>query len=436
MGQAFPGRVGNPCGGVELPHYGVRRLDRNRSDKHPAFVLAAVLFGLLLAGGLLVKHEVVGQNVYALGVCLGGLTRDEAGDAIYARAREVENGPLTFVAGSRSAEVTQAEMKVLLDDGRLLRDLDGYVASRSRLVPAFVIRMGAKKVMAAAARVVSPDAEKVLARIAGALSAQPEGTGYGFSERELKVMPPEEGQVVIPDDVRKALEGISGTRIEVAFRKTPAPAPVYLEPLSLLAEFSTPYDEKELDRNVNLSIAVAGVHGKTLWPGDTYSFNRAAGERTEGKGYRYASVVVGDHLEPGIAGGICQVTTTLFNAAAMAGLDFPEVHAHGIPVDYVPPGLDAAVAWDYLDLKVRNGTGSPVVFGAWAEGGKITVRAFGKPTGRTFELLPVTVKEYPAPGKRPGLLVETYRVEKAGGQEIKRVLLLRSEYLPSAPAKD
>ena len=117
----------------------------------------------------------------------------------------------------------------------------------------------------------------------------------------------------------------------------------------------------------------------------------------------------------------------------MAGLDFPEVHAHGIPVEYVPPGRDAAVAWDYLDIKIMNRGASPVVFGCWVEDGQVTVRVFGKGNGHSYELIPVVVREYPEPGKEPGLLVETYRVEKAGDAEVGRTLLLRSMYLAHVP---
>ena len=119
------------------------------------------------------------------------------------------------------------------------------------------------------------------------------------------------------------------------------------------------------------------------------------------------------------------MTTTLFDAAAIAGLEFPEVHAHGIPVVYVAPGTDAAVAWNYLDLKIRNTTDGPVVFGAWVEDGQVAVRVFGKRLDKTYELLPVTIATYPEPEKEPGLLVETWRVEKSGGQEVGRKMLDR-----------
>ncbi len=400
-------------------------------DKHPAAVLAVALFAIAVVAGVLFRHEVVGSNVYAFGIALGGMTPAQAAQVVSAKAREVEKGPLTFVAGSLSTQVTETELKLLLDDAKMISDLAGTVSPRSRLIPSFILRLGAKTAIAAPARVVSADTDKVFGRIAAALSRDATGTRYGFAGKDLTVLPPESGQTVTKDDVRKALESVSGTNIQVPFKQLPAPVPKDLPALSLIGEFSTPYNQKETDRNVNLSLAAQAIHGRTLQPGEVYSFNREAGERTEAKGYRYANVVVGDHLEPGLAGGICQVTTTLFDAAAMAGLDFPEVNAHGIPVDYVPPGKDAAVAWDYLDIKVRNGTASPVVFGAWVENGSVTVRVYGKASDKTYELLPVIVRTIPAQApKEPGLVVDTYRVEKVNGQEVKRVLLMRSEYLP------
>lgn len=400
-----------------------------RKDKHLPVLLAAALLVIGIAAGILLRREVVGRNAYAFGVPLGGLSESEAVQVAKGRAREVEAGSLTFAAGDRSVVVSRADLTVALDDGALAREISESVSSRSLLVPSFLSRLGARIVMAAPARVTSPGADRALERIAAELSSGAYGTRYGFVGRDLRILPPAAGQVVTPDDVKEALERVSGDRIEVAFRSLPAPAAIALPELTLMGEFATEYDLAEDDRNVNLALAAGAIHGKVLQPGETFSFNEEAGERTVEKGYKYANVVVGDHLEPGLAGGICQVTTTLFDAAAIAGLDFPEVHAHGIPVDYVPPGKDAAVAWDYLDIKIRNGTGAPVVFGAWVEGGSVAVRVFGMPTGKTYELVPVIVKTYPDPPKEPGRLVETWRVEKSGGQEVGRTLLLRSRYL-------
>lgn len=407
---------------------------RNRiQDKHPAFFLGLALLGLVLCASLIARENVVSGNVWALGVPLAGMPADEAGQAVAARAREIERGPFTFVAGDLSCQVESHELRVALDDSHLRENIELYVASRPKALPVFVFRMGRQKVVAASSYLETPDAGLVLERIANALSREPLPGRYGFSGRELEILPPEQGQVVTPDDVRKALGSISGTVVEVSSEVISAPVSGEPEQLVLLGEFATPYDEKDADRNVNLRLAGAAVHGKVLEPDVTYSFNRTAGERTIAKGYRYANVVVGDHLEPGLAGGICQITTTLFNAAIRAGLNFPEVHAHGIPVDYVPPGCDSAVAWNYLDLKIRNNTGAAVVFGAWVENGQVTARVFGKMTGMTYEIDPVIVEEYPEEGKEPGLLVETYRVAKREGEVLERTLVMRSRYLPRVP---
>ncbi|MGE5580644.1 MAG: VanW family protein [Bacillota bacterium] len=400
-----------------------------RRDKRPVIMLALGLFAAGILAGAFVRHDVVSRNVYAFGVALGGLGKAEASALIKDRAREVESGSLTFEAGGRSVTVPRAEMAVDLDEAELERTLSGAVASKSRLMPSFLLRLGAKEVIEAPAQVVSEDAGEVIARIARELSSEALGTRYGFEGRDLKIFPPASGQVVTEDDVREALKRVSGDRISVPYRELPAPAAAELVELTLTGEFATPYDVSDTDRNVNLALAAEAVHGTVLGPGETYSFNKDAGERTLEKGYRYANVVVGDHLEPGLAGGICQVTTTLFDAAAMAGLDFPEIHAHGIPVDYVSPGTDAAVAWNYLDLKIRNSFDAPVVFGAWVEDGQVVVRVFGKPLDRTYTLEPKVIATYPDPPKEPGLLVETWRVERQNGQEVGRKMLVRSHYL-------
>jgi len=407
-----------------------------RRDKHGPVLLAVSLFTIAILAGAFIRHDVVGKNVYAFGVSLGGLPREEAETLLREKSREVESVALIFMAGSRSTTVSREDLRVLLDDDRLVDSLADSVSSRSRLMPSFFARLGAKIVLAAPAQVVSPDAEQTLARIAAELSYDALGTRYEFGGRNLEVVEPTDGQTVTPDDVRRALQTVSSRTIEVPFTTVPAPAATELPGLVLTGEFSTPYDTLDTDRNVNLALAAATFHAKVLRPGETYSFNKTAGERTAEKGYRYANIVVGDHLEPGLAGGICQVTTTLFNAAAEAGLDFPELHAHGIPVEYVPPGTDAAVEWGYLDLKIRNNTDLPVVLGAWVEDGEVSARVFGASPDKIYELLPVTIETYPAEGKEPGLLVETWRVEKSlAGEEIGRKMLVRSYYLPHVKVK-
>ncbi|HHX10017.1 MAG TPA: VanW family protein [Firmicutes bacterium] len=405
------------------------RIDR---DKHRAVILVALVALMAVVMVSCVKEEFVSQNVWALGIPLGGLRVEEAVSLIEERANEINQGPLVFKAGDISYEVSPEDLEIVLDPVQIKSRLEAYVDSRSVFLPATLFRKGPKMVVEGTPDIVSPALNEVAQKIADHLSKEPIPERYGFSGHDLVILPAENGQKVVPEDVLVALEHIEGTTVEVAFQIA-EPEEVNLEPLELVAASETNYDLEETDRNVNLSLAAKAVHGQVLIPGQTYSFNRAAGERSEARGYRYANVVVGNTLVPDIGGGICQVTTTLFMAVAQAGLDFPEIHNHGIPVEYAPPGLDAAVAWNYLDLKVKNNFGHPVVFGAWVEDGTVLVRVFSKSLESTYELEPVILEEYPQEGMKPGLLVETYRIEKQGDQIKNRQLLVRSYYLPSYP---
>ncbi len=402
-------------------------------DKHKAVIAVAIVAGAAVFMMSCVREDVVSQNVWAFGVPLGGLRVQEAVSLIESKVTEIRQGPLVFRAGEMSYEVFPEELEIVPDTGQIASQLESYIDSRSVFVPAALFRKGPKTVVEGTASVVSPALHDVAEKIAENLSRQALPERYGFSGYELVILPSENGQTVTAKDVLAALEHLEGTTVEVAFQVTEPGEVVSLEPLGLVASYETGYRLEETDRNVNLALAAKAVHGQVLMPGQTYSFNRAAGERSVARGYHYADVVVGNTLVPDIGGGICQVTTTLFNAAAKSGLEFPEIHAHGIPVEYAAPGLDAAVAWDYLDLKVRNDFNHPVVFGAWVEDGTVVVRIYGKPLESTYELEPVILEEYPEEGKNPGLLVETYRVEKQGGEVKRRQLLVRSYYLPSYP---
>jgi vancomycin resistance protein YoaR len=401
-------------------------------DKHSVGVAVAVLGLLLLLSAVMLKEDVVAGNVWVLGEFVGGMPRDEALDLVQEKMAEISSSPVLFTAGELSVELSPQEMRAILDIDKISETIDDYVEPRSKLLPAFLLRTGPRSVLASQTDPVDEEVYQVLEKVASSLTFQPQPAYYGFEGRELKVFPPKDGQKVTVDAVLTAIRGISGTTVEVPFELVPAP-PNTLDELTLISEFSTPYDLQETDRNINLVLAAGAVHNQILEPNEVYSFNETAGERTVEKGYKYANVVVGDSLVPGLAGGICQVTTTLFNAAAIAGLEFPAICAHAIPVEYVEPGHDAAVAWDYLDFKIRNTTDSTIVFGAWVSEGQVTVRVFGKDSINTFELETEVLEEYPEPGKNPGLLVDTFLVKKVDDKVVERSRIMRSRYLATTP---
>lgn len=126
-------------------------------------------------------------------------------------------------------------------------------------------------------------------------------------------------------------------------------------------------------RATNIILATRSLNNYLLFPGEVFSFNRANGPRTAERGYQPAPIIVGNTVVPGLGGGVCQVSTTLYNAVLEAGLEVVERYPHSLPVGYVPPGRDATIS-DYLDFKFRNNTDGLVLIKSAVSGGGIEFR--------------------------------------------------------------
>ncbi|MBR5121944.1 MAG: VanW family protein, partial [Anaerotignum sp.] len=145
----------------------------------------------------------------------------------------------------------------------------------------------------------------------------------------------------------------------------------------LIGTFYTTYTNSDRNRNTNLAVGCQYINGTILAPGEVFSANAELGSQTAAGGYKMAGVYNNGKVEQGMAGGVCQVTTTLYNAAIMAELEIVERHPHSMTVGYVPLGRDAAIAGNYKDLKFRNNTEYPIMIEAYASGGKLVMNIFG-----------------------------------------------------------
>lgn len=127
------------------------------------------------------------------------------------------------------------------------------------------------------------------------------------------------------------------------------------------------------DRTTNLKIASKKINGTIIQPGETFDFNKVVGSRTSSKGYKKSHVFTGDDgVAMGLAGGICQVASTAFNAALLANVQIVERHQHSQRVSYVPLGRDAAISGNVQNFKWKNNTKYAIKVGMTVKGGKIT----------------------------------------------------------------
>ena len=144
---------------------------------------------------------------------------------------------------------------------------------------------------------------------------------------------------------------------------------------TIIGQYSTEYYPG--DRGDNIGIAASKLNNVTIKPGCTFSFNDQVGERTYANGFLPAPVIVNGKHEIGIGGGVCQVSTTLYNAALLADLTPVERCAHYFPSSYVAPGRDATVADGWLDLKLMNNLPHAVALAAYASGDVVTCYILG-----------------------------------------------------------
>lgn len=140
----------------------------------------------------------------------------------------------------------------------------------------------------------------------------------------------------------------------------------------LLSQFSTSFTYTDKGRATNVEIAARSVSGTIVMPGEEFSFFEVVGECTVPKGYCESTIFYGGELARGIGGGICQVSSTLYNTALSAGMKITERHPHSMRVSYAQPGRDATVNYGYLDLRFVNPYDKPVKIVATAENGKLT----------------------------------------------------------------
>jgi vancomycin resistance protein YoaR len=143
------------------------------------------------------------------------------------------------------------------------------------------------------------------------------------------------------------------------------------------------------------------VDNKLIAPGATFSFNNTTGERSAAKGFREAPVIINGELQTGLGGGVCQVSTTVFNAAYEAGLPITSRTNHALYISHYPLGRDATVNYPDTDLKFVNDTGHWLLLRTWVGSSSLTVALYGTPVHRRVESVAQPLRVVaPAPVQR------------------------------------
>lgn len=186
---------------------------------------------------------------------------------------------------------------------------------------------------------------------------------------------------------------------------------------TVIGTFSTVYAGAGEGRAQNIEAGAKKLHGTVVLPGGTFSVAEALMPFTEENGYAVGGTYINGQLSESIGGGVCQLSTTLYNALLQTKLEIVERHPHSMPVGYVPLGRDAAIAGDYKDLKFKNTTNVPVLLLCETAGTKVKVTVYGtqevKRGAVVFESVVTEENE-------EKVTVEVYRIEKRANGEVSR----------------
>jgi vancomycin resistance protein YoaR len=341
------------------------------------FGLAGTL--LVAAGGLAGGYYVVSTRSEANAATRPGNSVDAKLEHVKSSTAKSTSSPelekwlaksVDIKTGSGTAKLTWADLGVEIDPGELARvgtgDLQALAAKGS-----LPVRLDRAK------------GEKALLQLKGKYDRGALDAYLDLEERKIHDDTDGEGIDVwaslprIEAGARQSLPAIELVSVPVPARVTKAS--LGIDDIShVLGVYETKFSVGDKDRNFNLKLAASHINGAVLKPNEEWSFNGTVGERSQATGYKIAHVITAGEMVDGLAGGTCQISTTLFGASFFAGLDIVKTINHSRPSTYTPLAFDATVVWPNTDLVLKNPYDFPVAILYRVANGTAHVEILGK----------------------------------------------------------
>jgi len=240
--------------------------------------------------------------------------------------------------------------------------------------------------------VAGPGAQRYFGRLSKAVGREPTDATFAVTTGGIAIVPAKPGLEV---DVPRTASAILAAAVS-ADRRTAKLAVAVSQPerstadakamgiTGVVGSYTTTYGGTP-GRLHNVQLVAQLIDGAVIAPGAQFSFNGTTGERTSDKGFEEAPVIINGELQNGIGGGVCQVSTTVFNAAYEAGLQIDARTNHALYISHYPQGRDATVNYPDTDLKITNDTRHWLLLRTFVGAGSLTVNFYGTPQSRRIE---------------------------------------------------
>ena len=258
--------------------------------------------------------------------------------------------------------------------------------------------------------------DEILTDIENTVNRPSKDAVYTFSSQNLSLpftfCKEQEGYKVNFDEVLRGVrDGLfGGNSVSVKIKPTILKPDIYLDEIkhyaTLRGSFYTSFNADVANRKNNISVAVKMFDGLVMPIGEEFSFNKITGRRSESRGYMPAKIIVDKKYVEGYGGGVCQVSTTLYNALLLSGLEIKEVHSHSLVSSYVNMGFDAMVNFGSADLRWVNNTETPLFVQSYVLGNQIHFKIYGAKQPNKYTYKRVTEIEKIIPPKDDEVIVD------------------------------
>lgn len=417
-------------------------------------------------------RDVIYPGVFIDGIHVGDLTVDEAREILSAAGTDIPNAfSVTVAIGNKTWKVDPTNVPAARDLGNVLEK--AYAIGRTnttaiqttmqtpfrqRTNEAVALRTEGVNLTTTAS--YDHDAVRaVVAEIAAYVTREPINAEIMSFDYNTRTFGFTESQPGVTLDQELLYQKLTAALDRWEKGVTVTVDPVVIQPdvttqemmnnFTLISAYTTE-TTRDSNRNTNIDLACQAINGTALMPGETFSFNETTGQRTTAKGYKSAGAIAAGQSIEEVGGGICQVSSTLFNAVARANLEIVSRSPHAWPSTYVNIGEDATVNWPNLDFKFKNNTSSPVFVITYYKDRQMSAEIWGLSLGEgvTIDLESVITRTMEPPmdvkyvynpelaygasettvKARTGYVVDTYKIWYKDGVETGREVMHTSTY--------
>lgn len=394
-------------------------------------------------------------NSYVESIDVSGLSLDEAQNLILKNYSNFSSDKIIAVYENQEYPITFKDMKLEIDAKKSLDKAFSYGKDTNFINKYKELRSKNKKKYNLEFTFDYTVVKDFVERVKKAVDRPPQNASIRIEKDTPVIVKEVVGRTVVADvlynDIIGKINkyGIGDKKVSITVKnEVPAIKAEDLKDVNYKVSSATTYFSTETKgRADNIALASSKLHGKIIMPGEEFSFNKETGERTLANGFKGAPVIVNSRLVDGVAGGVCQVSTTLYNAVIKLGIKSISRRNHTLAPAYIEPGFDATVS-ESIDYKFKNTSKYPLYIESIAGKGKITLNIYShkslteiqyklyteildveepKIYYNTIDSLPSgTIKKVQAPVK--GYKVKVYLIGYKNGKEITRELISKDNY--------